>query len=268
MSTSNKAIFDKDLNPVLKACTNEELKFLVDLLTGTFTNYLEIEDDYKKYYPDHQKYSDLIASHIRRFGGNSFANFWRALKDDTPDVTAIGPGYREIAGDVAERLKVQFNKNCTTDELELLILKKITEKFLSEATEEQKEALLKEMSIRTGKNMKDVSTALSLMVNGSMTASAVITNLLVSDSTAGFLLMSMASHRVLFAMVGTGLPTVMLGSIAPLMPLYIGPIGWAASGIWSLWGISSPAYRITVPAVIYIAILRKRQKLKQYGIDL
>jgi len=268
MSSANGDVFDKDLNPVINACNNEELQFLVDLLSDTFTNFLTIEDDYKKYYPDHQKYAGLIAAHIRRFGGNSFANFWRALKNDSSNVTSVGPQYREIVGDVAEKLKVQFNKNNPTDELELLILKKITEKYLSEATEEQKKAILKEMSAGTGKNVKDITTAAALVMNGGITASAALTNLISAGSIGGFHLMTLASHYALRAMVGRGLPMAMTLSCSSVLPLYAGPIGWAVSGIWSLFGIASQAYRVTVPAVIYVAMLRNRQRWKQQGEEL
>jgi uncharacterized protein YaaW (UPF0174 family) len=218
MSTSKSAIFDEDLNPVLNACTNEELQYLVELLTGTFTNFLEIEPEFQKYYPDHQKYSDLIAAHIRLFGGNSIASFWRALMDDDPNVVAIGPKYKEIVCDVADKLDVQYNKKNSTEEIEYLILKKEIEGFLSKATKEQKDALSKKLEIEGEINTQDFLTILS-------TSSISLSTLFIA-STMSILLLA---------------PAAVIGFL------------------------SSPAYRITVPAVKYVAILRKRQKLKKYG---
>ncbi|HNE26607.1 MAG TPA: ubiquinol-cytochrome C chaperone family protein, partial [Pseudomonadales bacterium] len=37
-----------------------------------------------------------------------------------------------------------------------------------------------------------------------------------------------------------------------------GPIGWAITGIWTAIDIASPAFRVTIPAVIQIAALRQQ----------
>lgn len=243
MSVVGKVVFDKDLNPLLNASSNDELQLLVDLLSGTFTNTLTIEEDYKKYYPDHKKYADLIAAHIRLFGGDSFANAWRGLKRSLSGevtITSEGPAYREIVSDVAKYLKVEFNKNNPTDELELLILKATTKKFMANLSEEQKKDLLKGMSDGT---------------------EGTIPNVLPGGIGADeFRLMFVSSHYTLLGMIGKGLPatisfcctSTILGFISP--PLLLS-------------AISSPAYRVTVPAVIYVAILRLWQKSRQQEAD-
>ena len=111
MSSTNGNVFDKDLNPILKACTNDELQFLVDLLKGTFTNSLKLEEVYRNYYPNHKRYSDILAAHIRRFGGNSFANCWRGMKSQDPDYPLIGPDYREIVNRTIEEMKDEIRAN-------------------------------------------------------------------------------------------------------------------------------------------------------------
>ena len=37
-----------------------------------------------------------------------------------------------------------------------------------------------------------------------------------------------------------------------------GPIGWALTGAWTAFDLAGPAKRVTVPAVIQIAVLRKK----------
>ena len=36
----------------------------------------------------------------------------------------------------------------------------------------------------------------------------------------------------------------------------LGPIGWIALGAWTVYDISSPAYRVCVPAVLQVAYMR------------
>ena len=42
------------------------------------------------------------------------------------------------------------------------------------------------------------------------------------------------------------------------MSLLTGPVGWVITGAWTLIDIAGPAFRVTLPAVIQIAVLRKK----------
>ena len=61
--------YDDDLNPILEKASNEQLQPLVEIITGAFSNFLEIEEAYKAHHPNHVMYADLIASELRTFGG-------------------------------------------------------------------------------------------------------------------------------------------------------------------------------------------------------
>ncbi|HFC8538497.1 TPA: YaaW family protein [Neisseria lactamica] len=37
-----------------------------------------------------------------------------------------------------------------------------------------------------------------------------------------------------------------------------GPIGWTITGLWTAIDIAGPAYRVTIPAVIHVAVLRQK----------
>jgi hypothetical protein len=71
--------YDNDLNPLLEKASNGQLQPLVEIITGTFSNWLDTDETYKKHKPNHVMYADLIASELRSFGGNSFANFGRMI---------------------------------------------------------------------------------------------------------------------------------------------------------------------------------------------
>ncbi|WP_338420424.1 hypothetical protein, partial [Aeromonas veronii] len=37
-----------------------------------------------------------------------------------------------------------------------------------------------------------------------------------------------------------------------------GPIGWVISGVWAAVDLAGPAYKVTIPCVIHVAMLRKK----------
>ena len=40
--------------------------------------------------------------------------------------------------------------------------------------------------------------------------------------------------------------------------LLLGPVGWVLAGIWTAADIAGPAYRVTVPCALHIAMLRQK----------
>ena len=48
---NNTTSYDKNLNPVLETASDEDLQFLVDLILNKMSNYLDINEAYKKYAP-------------------------------------------------------------------------------------------------------------------------------------------------------------------------------------------------------------------------
>ena len=113
--------YDYNLNPVIEKASNEDLQYLVEILTGAMTNFLDVDSDYKKYYPDHSKYTGKIADEIRTFGGNTFANLCRGGE---------GPGYKEIVCDVADELKAPYNKENDIEKIENSIVETMLDKAL------------------------------------------------------------------------------------------------------------------------------------------
>jgi len=46
------------------------------------------------------------------------------------------------------------------------------------------------------------------------------------------------------------------------MAVLTGPIGWVITGLWTAIDIAGPAYRVTIPTVIQIAVLRQQYLYK------
>lgn len=64
-------------------------------------------------------------------------------------------------------------------------------------------------------------------------------------------------NAVMRALLGRGLTFTGNAALTKGAAILTGPIGWAITGIWTAVDIAGTAYRVTIPAVIEIAYLRK-----------
>lgn len=220
---------------LLRNATNEELDQLVEYIKdAAISEWLTISDAYKKYAPDHSKYVDEIYDEIRKFGGNTFANFWRDLRDEPQRA------YIDIVRDVADKFSVKNYKNMGLEELERALVNKVWQDAMKKATPDQRqemEGVLK----REGKGKMDVK---GMLQSGNAVFSASYTVTLSS---------------VLLGNVGR----VSLLSFAPASVGMLNPVSAVAFGIGAA---SGPAFRVVVPCVLYIAYLRNK-KADQSAVD-
>lgn len=231
----SSSIFDKNINPVLASASNDDLETLVEYLKTKLSEDLTCHDDYKRYYPNHRRYVDVIAKEIRDMGGNSFANLWRGQ----------GPDYHEIVCDVASKLNAPYNKNKSVEDIENSILETILERALSEMSDEQKTELLKEMG---GK---------ATVGKGSLATAAFI-GIFRSGGFYSYQLTLIIANQIAKAVLGRGLMLATNASLARVAAVLTGPIGWVISGVWAAVDLAGPAYKVTIPCVIHVAMLRKK----------
>lgn len=95
-----------DLYSLLASCSNEDLAPLVSYITDKLSNYLVTDDIYKRHSPDHTKYTKLIASEIRLYGGNSVSNI---------ACGGVGPDYDEVLFDVCQKIGIPSTKGRILD---------------------------------------------------------------------------------------------------------------------------------------------------------
>ena len=130
--------YDEDLE-FLKKIDSKDLNDLVYVLTHDkdgetrFTEELTTNENYKKFFPEHNKYWEDIAAELQCYGGNTFITMFRGGK---------GVEYKEILIDVCDKLKVNFNKNSTIESIETNLLMKI----LTDAIEKMSPEELKELA--------------------------------------------------------------------------------------------------------------------------
>ena len=231
--------YDADLE-FLGKCTDEELKNLAEVLIydkdgeTRFTESITNSDDYKRYGTKYSKYWKVIAGELQEFGGNSFANLFRGN----------GVKYDEVLSDVLDKIKVSYNKSSHIINKEDALIEKIFSDMLEDMPEEKKMELVKDMDLKvTGFGNQAIMAAVQAGIRAGGFLSYQIT-VIVANYIARLLL-------------GRGLTLATNAALTKGLSLFIGPIGWVVTGVWTVFDITGPAMRVTLPACVIVAFLRK-----------
>lgn len=238
---------DNDLSFLAK-CSNDDLELLASLITHDpkdgslrWSETLSGSAEYKRHYPDHQKYWPSIAAEVQTFGANSFASLFRRGK---------GVMYREILCDVCDKMKVNYSKNASTENIEINMLLKVLEKSLSEMSTDE----LKEFASSMEIELTNPTPELILM--------AVQASIRISGFAAYKLAVIVVS-TVAKSLLGRSLPFVAYAMLTRSMSVLAGPIGWVLSSLWLATDMAGPAYRVTIPACMLIAYMRQKALYQQ-----
>jgi uncharacterized protein YaaW (UPF0174 family) len=232
---------DPDLDSVLSPADNDDLAVLIDHITDKGDGRISLAASTcdllvraKERSPIDDIARAIIAEELARFGGNSLMNLFRG---------GGGVAYREIARDVAEHLKAKHPSSADAGTIELAILRKLAEQSLSKMSEDDKVAFFTQFGMRYAAG------------SGAAASAGLIANIIASN-TASYQLSSLIAHGTVRALLGRGLGAG-LGSAAGGAAI-VAPVALALSLIWGVYGLTSPAYRVTVPCVIHIAYMRRK----------
>lgn len=230
----------KDLGFLYRA-SNDDLRLFCDIVVkdknGSFrlTESLSGTQAFKNNYPTNIKgMLPPLVNEFREFGGNSFANFFRGE----------GPEYSEILRDVAKRNKVSFNVKSSDERIERLLLQKLFEDSVENASDEELKNMMDELGYPTT----------------NFTRQAAIATLITAWKAGGFksyMLLVSVVNAVMKFLVGRGLSLAANAALTRMASIMMGPVGWVLTALWTLIDIAGPAYRVTVPAVIQIAYIRQ-----------
>lgn len=239
--------YDPDLE-FLESIKSEDLNDLVYCLThdkdgdSRITEELTLSSAYKTHNPDHHQYWNLIAAEIQCFGANTFATIFRGGK---------GVLYKEVLIDVCEKMKVNFNKDSSTEKIEENLLMKI----LTDAIEKMSPEELKELAEATG--IKNTNGITPEAITG------VFQAVFRAGGFKSYQLTLIIVNSILKAIIGRGLSFAGNAALTRTMAILTGPIGWVITGLWTAIDIAGAAYRVTIPAVIQIAALRQKNLYKK-----
>lgn len=223
---------DSDLD-FLQHCSEEQLANFARLLTHNekgktrLSSVLMRNELFKSMegHPErHRRNWQLIAGEFQHFGGDSIANKLRGHSKL----------YRAILLDVSKRLKLKADKEMSTFEIEQQLLEQFLRNTWKKMDEEHKQEFLHAVDAR----VNELEELLPLLMKDKLLAKGV-SHLLSSQLTRilrTHAAMSVLGHGLLR---GAGLG---------------GPVGAALNGVKA---VSGSAYRVTIPAVLQIACLRR-----------
>lgn len=223
---------DSDLD-FLQHCSEEQLANFARLLTHNekgktrLSSVLMRNELFKSMegHPEqHRRNWQLIAGELQHFGGDSIAN----------ELRGHGKLYRAILLDVSKRLKLKADKEMSTFEIEQQLLEQFLRNTWKKMDEEHKQEFLHAVDAR----VNELEELLPLLMKDKLLAKGV-SHLLSSQLTRilrTHAAMSVLGHGLLR---GAGLG---------------GPVGAALNGVKA---VSGSAYRVTIPAVLQIACLRR-----------
>lgn len=223
---------DEDLH-FLQHCSEEQLKIFTSLLTHDDNGKPRLAGELAKHkvfrslnnHPEqHRRSWQLIAGELQHFGGDSIAN----------RVRGHGLLYRTILLDVCKRLKLKVDKDVSTIHIEQNLL----EQFLRNCWQKMNSAHRAEFLAAVDAKAAELEELLPLLMHDKQLVAGV------SHLLSGQLNKVLRAHATI-SVIGHGLLRgAGLG----------GPFGAALN---SVRAVSGSAYRVTIPAVLQIACLRR-----------
>ncbi|MBO7684257.1 MAG: hypothetical protein J6T51_05995 [Kiritimatiellae bacterium] len=237
----------------LKNCTQEELEPLVGAILGTddkgnidrsgrFSSELDKKPAFTTHFPDHTKYVDEIIEELQKYGGNSIVNAVRGM----------GVSYHEVLWDVAKKMKVKSNATQTTQIIEDHLLAKVLEDAWEKMSEDDRTKLIDEAGNVFGAKVGGIGAG-------------VLIQIIRAGGFKSYQIALIIANAVAKAILGRGLTFAGNIYLTRLLAVLAGPVGWIITGVWTAFDFASQAYRVTIPACIYIAALRKMKENEKFA---
>lgn len=248
-------LYDRELEPLQYATSKELIPLILSLTkdkdgNDIFTSSLLADDIFKKCAPDYSLCWKRIAEEFQLFAGNTFANALRGY----------GVRYPEALADACDHLNISYSKNAPIEVIEQIFICSVCSKCLSSLTLEQQQQFIKEYCQNTQyANMHEITPQIAtlivqyfLKVGGTNALMAIcsllfdVWMLLLGRTAIGFL-----GYKFLFEWCPF-----------KTFSFLTGPLGMAATFAWTAIDLAGPAYRVTIPAILQIIILRLKYSSK------
>ena len=231
---------DPDLEFLAK-CQNKDLEILVKYLTTDkdgslrITEQITSSETYKNNFPNHRAYWELLASEIQHFGANSLMTLFRGGE---------GVLYREVIGDIADKLGLFIKKEDAIETIELALLTKLMMDAIDKMPEKNLSAVVDALEIQPeSMNRSDIKNALRWATK--------------TNDYKPFTLASVVANSVLSHITNKGVEAKSI-PLSGAIDVIANPVGVLFEGIENLIKIPGPAYRVTIPCSALIAYLRAK----------
>lgn len=239
---------DRSLVELLKAASFDELSAIADVITDNGNGRTMLKETTKneilKFQKRHslQQAASLLDYEIRAFGSNTIVNVFRRKP----------VSYAEVVRDVAKRLGIKgLSIEVKVHEIERqILLALLTKAFKDKKPEEIERMLENDLDAESRENLHKNSRHGSHFLNALKSLSAFSLAKLVSSALT---------------------PAVLPIGIIARAPAMLNPIGLAITAAWSTYDLSGPAFRVTIPAIAHISLIRQSliaQDIKKFQKEL
>lgn len=240
---------DKDLR-FLSSCENEDLRVLCDILTHDrlgnirITEQLTSTDEYNRNYPEDMLFLvPQISNELLKYGSNTLATFLH----NEPD------SYETVLRRVCKQMDVRTMEQDSVAKMERNLLTTLCQDTLNKMSERELRLLANENGIPDKTLTRQALTAALLMAI--RTSRAVLTRIVAR-----------IIQYIVEIITVRGVATAGIETATRAVSGALGPIGWIALGAWTVYDISSPAYRVCVPAVLQVAYMRLNRFEKERSV--
>lgn len=229
----------KSLSEILSAASIEELHQLRDVVLSA--DKLSTDDLIKGNYTDPAIDGPYLGREIRKFGGNTFANVFR---DD-------GPPYKEVVEDVADKIGATYRAGCSVEDVEEEVIKRVLGTAWDKMNEAERQALIASCKL-SGKAWMGGGSAAALQA-------AFVAGGFQSYMILVIVVNAVVRQAIGVGLVASGLTLATNAALTRAASIVVGPIGWAITSLITAIQIAGPSYKVTIPSVVFIAYLRRKQ---------
>ena len=246
------------MQDLLRALTPADYAFLVGVVEGplSLTNDQQLrlrlaaveEDDTPE---TRAALAEALERAIRYLGSADVAYFARLVSGREPGVP-----FREIVRDVAKTLKVSVPRVATEREMLAVLVEEYATQQFADLSPEEQQALLENLGVDRERASSFLKRSAGVFA---LPALIQAFGVLVVDG-----LIKTVIFGVIVKIVGRQLATRLLNMLLARFPWWvgwIGPVAWSLSIGWTALDLQGPAYRKTIPVVLYLGlcVLRERE---------
>jgi uncharacterized protein YaaW (UPF0174 family) len=194
--------------------------------------------------------NEQLESEIRYLGSSDVAYFYRRWIGGEPGVT-----FSEIIRDVAKALKIEAPRMGTEREMLEDVVQRYATKQFASLPDDEKQKMLESLGVEQKRAAAFIKKsagvfALPMLIEafGSLVVNGLIKNIIFG------LIGKIIGHQLAMRLFN-----FILGRF-PWWVSWIGPVAWTLSIGWTAFDVQGPAYRKTIPVVLYLGLCSLREK--------
>lgn len=102
-------------------------------------------------------------------------------------------------------------------------------------------------------------------IKGGGLPSTVVIQIFRAGGFKSYQISLMIVNAISKIILGHGLKISQRAILVRMLAVFSGPVGWFLTGIWTGIDVAGEAYRVTIPACIYIAALRAMKENEKFA---